>query len=259
MRAITRGSKAAVAAALAIGLALVGAPAFAADNPTPVVTITENTFPAGSWGNGVEANVTGVPEGEGVKVFVYVGMNGEFGGGALEEVEASKQLDGSYDANLYPDETPVVPDAKGYPKYIVGAYYTLDGTSVNAAPIPLTITEGISVTGVGIATPEQLAAGVTVQLAGFVPNEEIFIAVVVRKAGDAYFSAVLSEVETTAGANGSSSYTFTAPGVAVGDTVLFYVENETGWVNHYVDVVAEVPADPTPTAPVKPVKVDTGL
>jgi hypothetical protein len=180
MRTMTRG-KAALAGSLALALGFIATPAIAADDdPQPTFELGQTEFKAGSWGDGIEFEVT-LPDGldsEDVeRVVVGVGSAGPNGAGSVADGEAEEQSDGTYTATLNPDTPPVAPDEDGYPKYSATASYTYiddDGEEefVGADAQDLTITENVSVTGPDEATIAQLNEGVELQFAGFASNAE---------------------------------------------------------------------------------------
>lgn len=267
MRAMTR-VKAAVAASLAMGLALVAAPAFAAPGD-PVLAVTNTTFSAGSWGTGVEFTVTGVPA-DIDTVTLYVGSSGEMGGGEVGHLDVTRSAGDVFTGTVIPADTPIMAGPSGYPKYFAAARYILDDPAtewldmVQSNSVELTITEGMSVTGPESATVAQLAAGVELQFKGFVPNEQLAGEILMLDVDNNTWTEI-GVFQTTVGADGSGVGTLTITNAPVGAHFRVLAAGQLGEVMYYVQAVAEAPVDngnggaTPPAAPVKPVKVDTGL
>lgn len=258
MRAMKR-VQAAIAASLAMGLALVAAPAFAAPGD-PVVTIANTTFSSGNWGAGVEFTVTDIPV-DAEDVTLIVGADYAQGRGTVGTMAGVQQAGGTtYTGSVIPEESPVMPDADGYPEYIAFVSYTVAGEYRSTDPIALTITEGMSVTGPKTATVAQLAAGVALQFKGFAPDETL--------EGDIeYFNLDANAWEpigvfsATVGPDGSGGGTLSVTGATADDLFRVIAFGASGSVTYYVTAIADAttPATPTPTTPAKPVRVETGL
>lgn len=257
MRLKTRGKLAAVGA-LALGLTLVSAPAFAGEGEAPTLTLDagSTTFAAGSWGAGVNYTVSDIPA-DAVEINVFIGSMGEMGGGAVESVTipATEVVAGSVSGNITPpaDAAPVAPNADGYPKYSVGASYTyLDGAGEtqweNAEGVDLVITEGASVTGPEEVTNGQLesAEGVALQFAGFVPNETLAAVIQTWSADDGYTE--IGTFSVAIGADGTGVGVLRATGINDGAFLRVVAVGAESTVSYYVDVV-EGAATVKPTAP----------
>lgn len=269
MRTKFARSKAAIAAALALGLGFVATPAFAADD-APVLTVENTTFAAGNWGDGIDYTVTGIPEGID-EVSISLLSFGNNGGGIMDETTATR--DSGFSGNMYPSGSTQMPDAEGYPKYSLQASYTVpgaDGTDEYfiSNQVALTITEGIAVTGAHEATPAQLAAGVPLELSGYAANEpgEFDIYRVVY-GGPTVEYEYISTTEFVTQADGTATISAVVPGAAIDDLFVVDIYSETGYLEHYLRVVDQVtvpPTDPTeptdpaaPAAPTAPKRIET--
>ncbi|WP_293695971.1 hypothetical protein [uncultured Agrococcus sp.] len=178
---ITKRSKAVLAGAMALGLGFVAAPAMAQEEASaPSFEIENDTFTAGSWGEGIAFSVT-LPEDLEVevdRVVVSVGSMGQNGGGLVGDADAELQPDDTYASVVLPEGAgPVAPDADGYPEYSASAgyVYTEDGEDVWvwADNVSLTILEGATVDGPSEVTAAELAAGIDLELTGFASNAEV--------------------------------------------------------------------------------------
>ncbi|WP_293787012.1 hypothetical protein [uncultured Aeromicrobium sp.] len=275
MRTLTRG-KTALVGAMAAGLALVGAPALAAPGEAPTLEVANDTFRAGSWGDGVEFTITDVPEGA-VDVVAELDWATANGRGLVgEPVNAERQVDGSYTGTILPeDATPTAPDEDGFPVYTVNAYYTYLGESGEEksaiAAVELTILEGLSVTGPAEATVAQLAEGVNLRLAGFNPNETVSGDIEFYDPETNTFESI-GQFTATVGPDGNGEGELTIIGASVGNQFRVTANGAEGTVHHYITAVAEPgeetpggptpggegPTTPAPEAPRAPERVDTG-
>lgn len=273
MRMMTRG-KAALAGAMALGLTFVATPAMAAElGDEPVVDITNDTFEAGSWGDGVEFTVTEVPE-EADGVVLTIASMGEFGGGVVDSADAESEGDGTWTGTVLPDGPgPVAPDQDGYPTYTANASYTYteDGEeeTVHGEAVELTIVEGASVTGPEEATVSELAVGVPLQFEGFASNDTLTgdITVWNPESGD---QDVIGEFSVSLGEDGSGEGELTITGATAEDQFTVNAAGENSSVAHYITAIADSDddddqggdddqgEDDTPQDPRKPEQVDTG-
>ncbi|RLV55014.1 hypothetical protein D9V41_13020 [Aeromicrobium phragmitis] len=276
MRTMTRG-KAALAGALAAGLALVATPAVAAPGDPITLTVeeSERTYTAGSWGDGIDFEVSGIPE-EATGVSVSLASWGANGGGLVgDPVDGQREADGTFSGTILPEgSSPVAPDADGFPIYEVTAYYTYEGADGEveyeyADAIQLTILEGLSVTGPAEATVAELAAGVNLQFAGFEPNENI-TGLITRLNPETNEWEEIGDFAATVGPNGDGEGVLTITGATAGDMFRVSAAGANGTVYHWLNAVAgdaeqpggeepgaEDPA-PAPQAPRAPERVDTG-
>ncbi|MFD1859249.1 hypothetical protein EHW97_02375 [Aeromicrobium camelliae] len=273
------------AGALTAGLALVATPAVAAPGDPATLTVENSTFTAGSWGDGVDFVVTDIPA-EATGVTVMLDSKGPNGGGLIAEpVEGVPAEDGTFSGNILPTQSsPVAPDASGFPRYTVSAFYTYqdangDTQNVDAEPVNLTILPGLSVTGPAEATVAELAAGVELQFAGFQPDEQI-TGLIERYNPDTNAWEEIGDFSALLGPDGSGEGVLTITGASVGDTFRVSATGEDGTVYHFVNTVAEAGEQPggeqpggetpgaeqpggetpaaTPQAPRAPERVDTG-
>ncbi|WP_157009295.1 hypothetical protein [Agromyces laixinhei] len=248
------------ALAAAAGLVLAGfavaSPAAAEEVPAPVIELDQTSFPAGDWQDGFTVTGSGFDPSAPTAI-VSVGSRGENGGGQLFEVDVPVEADGTIDALVVPTDAPTqVPDEAGWPKYSVSV-----GQEVAAGQpwlwsnrIDLTITEGASITAAAEASPEELAAGVTAQFAGFAPGESIAFTVELSRWTEEDGTQLIDELQgtVTADANGAGSISAALTGAAVEDWASFSVTGEesarTARATTRV-VEAQAPIVPAPAAP----------
>ncbi|WP_449278251.1 hypothetical protein [Leucobacter sp. GX24907] len=237
----TRG-KAALAGLLTLGLAFTAAPAYAALGDAPSLEIDNDTFKAGSWGEGITFTVDNVPE-EVDTVTISVGSMGQNGGGLVESAEITDDDgDGVFEGHLALEETtPVAPDADGYPVYSAGASYAYDDEAgetqyVFAESIDLTILEGLAVTGPEEATVAQLAEGVDLQFRGFQPDEKLTGDIEVLDPDSGEWSPV-GDFAATVGGNGNGEGTLWITGATPGDQFRVSASGEEGTVHHYIRAI----------------------
>ncbi|MGJ9411850.1 hypothetical protein ACHAAC_03990 [Aeromicrobium sp. CF4.19] len=279
MRNITRGALALVGAG-ALSLGVLAAPA-SADLGDPISLAVENdTFTAGSWGEGVDFVVTDVPE-EVDEITLTIGSAGRNGAGPVADpIQADEQTDGSYTGNITPprEVAPVAPDADGFPEYTATASYSYEDAEGEAQfvsdSVELTIEEGLSVSGPENATVGELAEGIDLEFAGFQPDESID--------GDIeFFNPETGEYDTigdfaaTLGPDGSGEGTLTIINASPGNAFRVSIDATEGTVNYYVTATEDdgtIPTDPAPSdpqagdeddedspaAPTRPERVDTG-
>ncbi|MGX5696156.1 hypothetical protein ACWKWP_08170 [Agromyces soli] len=249
MRTSFRVRAAAVAAAVALPFAglLAAAPAHAAE--TAAIELDQTTFVQGEWGTGFHITGTGFLGTGDVTVSVSTAY-GPSSGEGIYETTVTPAADGTIDAQVVPTGLAPVTGAAEYPKVSVGAHQAQDGTEelIFSNFVTLTITESDrpdpTVTFPQVVSPEQLAAGLTVNFAGFDPNEPIFYGVLVIRNGEP-INEFNGLQETVADGSGAGSFVVTIPGAQVGDSLAYYVTGRQS----LLEVEAETPVVAAPPAP----------
>jgi hypothetical protein len=249
MRTSFRVRAAAVAAAVALPFAglLAAAPAQAAETAT--IELDQTTFVQGDWGAGFHITGSGfVGTGD-----VSVSVGAAYGPGTGEgiyETTVTPAEDGTIDAQIVPTGLAPVTGAAEYPKVTVGARQAQDGTDelIFSNFVSLTITESDrpdpTVTLPQVVSPEQLAAGLTVNFAGFNADEPIFYGVILLRNGEPVTEFEGLD-ETVADGSGAGSFVVTIPGAQVGDTLAYYVVGEESGL----EIEGETPVVAAPPAP----------
>ncbi|WP_127791959.1 hypothetical protein [Agromyces sp. LHK192] len=265
------GALAAAAALSITGLALGAAPAVAEDGPT--ISLDRTSFPAGDWDGGFTVTGSGFDTTVDTAT-LSIGSYGENGGGVAWSTEVAVSPAGTISAAVVPEAPTQAPDSTGYPQYRVnvGQQIAEGQPWLFSNTVDLTITEGTSLTVAGEASPEQLAAGISAQFAGFGADEPLF----------SYFDLLRStegadqpelvdsvEADVTADASGAGTISAQLAGAHVGDFVVVWIGSEGGLqAEAFVQVVeapapAPEPADPAAAAPAAastgPALAETGV
>ncbi|MRG59842.1 hypothetical protein GE115_08170 [Agromyces sp. CFH 90414] len=259
------GALAAAAAIALTGLAA-ASPAAAGETPAPVIQLDRTEFPAGDWGTGFHVTGTGFDAALGAVTISVGAAYGPSSGEGLYETTVAPTADGSIDVQVLPVRDAAAPDESGYPRTAVSAHQVVSPTqNLRSNSVPLTITPSSAappaVTIAQVVSPEQLAAGLTVNFSGFGAGEPIYYSVGVLRAG-APITEPGGSQEAAADASGAGSFVATVPGAQVGDVLEYFVTGgNTGRnVNAQVPVVAAPPAPAAPAAtPDGPALAETGV
>ncbi|MDQ2660665.1 MAG: hypothetical protein M3Y46_03640 [Actinomycetota bacterium] len=254
------------AAALALTGLAAASPAAAEEVPAPVIELDQTTFPAGDWEGGFTVTGSGFDPSVPTASF-SIGSHGENGGGQIFGEEVAVSADGTIEALIVPDVATQVPDADGWPKYTVSVGQEIaEGQPwLFSNRIDLTITEGASLTAVAEATPDELAAGISAQFAGFEADETISFLATLSRWSEEDGIQVIDEIEgtVTADAEGAGTLAAALAGAQVDDFVNISVTGEQSarvaeaWIQV---VAAPAPApEPVPAAPVTPAETGPKL
>ncbi|GAB3617354.1 hypothetical protein GCM10027416_19110 [Okibacterium endophyticum] len=260
------GGIAAVGLALG-GVAISSAPAMAAPAPEATIAVADTTFTAGSWGDGIEVTGEGFPADTDVRV--YLGAQGENGGGEIAGVDVTTDADGNLVATIVPDASnpPVSPDENGFPVYAVNySYQDGEGEYVFGEGVELTILPGTAITGPAEVDPQALKDGVEAQIVGFGDDSTVSVSLEILDPDTNEWTVLSTTNQPVVDGAGAVSVTASYTDgslIEAGRSFRVVVTGDTSgavatWYFVTAGAVAPTPVDPAPVDPAPTAPVDGG-
>ncbi|UOE43552.1 hypothetical protein [Agromyces larvae] len=243
------------ALAAVAGLALAGfaaaSPAAAEETPAPTITLDKTSFPAGNWGAGFHVTGTGFVGTGDVSISIGVSYGPQSGDG-LYQTTVTPDNAGAIDVQVVPTRDAPVTSETDYPRVgVVASQQLTDTERLVSNSVALTITASDvpapTATFAQVVSPEQLAAGLTLNYSGFGASEPIYYGFLVIRDGEPINELVGGLQQAVADASGAGALTATIPGAQVGDTLAYYVAGDT--TGRSIDEETPVVAAPAAAAP----------